>query len=61
MKTQRTKLVFEKQTLVELQNDDLVAVRGGTSIYPSSIITIAELTKQITQGGGEDSGVTREL
>lgn len=60
MKTQNTTLKFRKKSIIELQNDELSAINGGTSsIYPSSIILIAELTKQITQGGGEDSAVTR--
>lgn len=59
MKTQNNKLVFGTHSLIELQNDDLASVKGGTSIYPSITVTLAELTKQITQGGGEDSSVTR--
>lgn len=60
MKTQNTILEFRKKSIIELQIDELSAINGGTSsIYPSSIIVITELTKQITQGGGEDSAVTR--
>ncbi|WP_452599721.1 class I lanthipeptide [Pontimicrobium sp. MEBiC01747] len=60
MKTQNNKLVFGKHTVTELQNQELLSVNGGTSIIqPSITVTIAELTKQLTCGGGEDSCVTR--
>lgn len=60
MKTQNTKLVLEKYAVVELQNNTLLDINGGTmGIYPSVTIAIAELTEQIACGGGEDGCVTR--
>ena len=62
MKTQHAnnKLVFDKRSVIELQNNELVGVHGGTMTIPPSVtIIIAELTKQTTCGGGEDTCVTR--
>ena len=62
MKTQNSKhkLAFGKNSVIELQNHDLSNIHGGTMTIPPSVtIVIAELTKQLTCGGGEDSCVTR--
>jgi len=60
MKTQKNKLIFGKHTVTELQNRELLSVNGGTSVQPSIIATIVELTKHLTCGGGEDTCVTRQ-
>ncbi|WP_156133154.1 hypothetical protein [Lacinutrix sp. Hel_I_90] len=55
MKTKKSELVFGIRAVVELQNDVLLSVNGGTIVT----VNITELTRQITCGGGEDSCVTR--
>jgi len=58
MKTQNTKLAFGKHALIELQKHELLYVNGGT-MNTTLTHNIAQLTKQLTCGGGEDGCVTR--